>query len=140
MIKDANTKALIRGIKISSSLALTHLLFVDDVVLLGIGTIEEWFPFEVILDIFFKDSGMCISVDKYGFLFNNMEVGSLLSISRSLPYKMEHITKGFKYLGYFIKPLGYKVKDWFWLVQNFERRIKHWAHKCLSLGGILVLI
>ena len=63
---------------------------------------------------------MCISVEKYGFLFNNMEVGSLLSISRSLPYKMEHITKVFKYLGYFIKPFRYKVKDWFWLVQNLK--------------------
>ena len=83
---------------------------------------------------------MCISVEKSGFLFNNMEVGTLHSIYHSLPYKMEHISKVFKYLGYFIKPLRYEVKDWFLMVQNFERRIKHWAHKLLSLGGRLVMI
>ena len=140
MIKDVKSKCLIRGIKILSSLALTHILFVEDVVLFGIGTIEEWLAFEVILDTFCKASRLCIGLDKSRFLFNNMEVGTLHGISHSLPYNMEHISKGFKYLGYFIKPLGYEVKDWFWMVQNFERRIKHWAHKLLSLGGKLVMI
>ena len=112
----------------------------DDVILLGTGTFVEWVAFEVILDTFCKASGMSINVEKSGFLFNNIKEGPLLSIARVLPYKMEHITKGFKYLRYFIKPLGYKVKDWLWLIQNFERRINHWSHKCLSLGGRLVLI
>ena len=54
---------------------------------------------------------------------------------------MEPILNGFKYLGYYIKPLGYLVKDWWWLIRNFEKRIMHWAHKLLSLGGrVLVLI
>ena len=53
---------------------------------------------------------------------------------------MENITNGFKYLGYFLKPLGYKVNDWLWLIQKYERRINHWSHKCLSLGGRLVLV
>ena len=38
LISDAREHGLIRGIKISPSLALTHLLFVDDVILLGSGT------------------------------------------------------------------------------------------------------
>ena len=38
LIADARAHGLIKGIKISSSLALTHLLFVDDVIMLGIGT------------------------------------------------------------------------------------------------------
>ena len=86
------TKGLIIGIKISSSLALTHLLFVDDVVLFGIGTIEEWLAFEVILDTFCKAYGMCISVDKSGFLFNNMEVGTLNNITIFFPYRLDHIS------------------------------------------------
>ena len=43
-------------------------------------------------------------------------------------------------MGHFMKPLGYKVKDWLWLIKSFERRIHHWAHKFLSLVGRLVLI
>ena len=51
LIKDARENGLIRGIKISSALALTHLLFVDDVILLGTGTLHEWMAFEFILSI-----------------------------------------------------------------------------------------
>ena len=53
---------------------------------------------------------------------------------------MEPIVSGFKYLGYYLKPLGYKVSDWNWLVQKFENRIFHWAHKLLSRGGRLILV
>ena len=112
MITNARENGLIRGIKISSSLALTHLLFVDDVILLGTGTLLEWMDFEVILSTFCKASGMSISVDKLGFLYNNLEDEILLGISRVLPYKMDPISMGFKYLGYFLKPLGYKINDW----------------------------
>ena len=50
------------------------------------------------------------------------------------------MSTGFKYLGYFIKPSGYLVKDWLWLIKKFENRITHWSYKLLSLGGRLVLI
>ena len=51
LIKDSQKKGIIKGIKVSSSLALSHLLFVDDVVLFGIGTLDEWKAFDVLLDI-----------------------------------------------------------------------------------------
>ena len=41
LIKDARSNGLIRGIRISPSLALTHLLFVDDVILMGLGTLLD---------------------------------------------------------------------------------------------------
>ena len=40
LISDARRHGLICGVKITSSLALTHLLFVDDVILLGMGTLK----------------------------------------------------------------------------------------------------
>ena len=95
LIKDAKSNGMIGGIKISTSLSLTHLLFVDDVVLFGIDTLEECVAFEVILDTFFLASGMSIILDKSGFLFNNVEVDILNSITFSLPYKFDHIMQGF---------------------------------------------
>ena len=140
LIVDAREHGLIKGIKISSSLALTHILFVDDVILLGMGTLTEWMAFEVILSTFCKASGMCISLDKSCFLFNNMDVDMCMGISRIFPYKMEPISASFKYLGYHLKPLGYKTMDWYWVIQKFENRILHWSHKLLSLDGHLVLV
>ena len=111
LIKDARENGLIRGIKISPALALTHLLFVDDVILLGTGTLHEWMAFEVILSTFCKAYGMRISLEKSVFLYNNIDEETLLSIARVLPYKMETITIGFKHLGYFLKLLEYKVNN-----------------------------
>ena len=39
-----------------------------------------------------------------------------MDIAQALPYKMDPITTGFKYLGYYLKPLGYKFSDWHWLI------------------------
>ena len=140
MITDARDHGLIKGIKISSTLGLTHLLFVDDVILLGTGTLTEWIAFEVILSTFCKASGMCISLDKSCFLYSNVDVDIRTDIAQELPYKMEPIIIGFKYLCYFLKPLGYKINDWLWMIQKYEKRIFHWSHKYLSLGGILILV
>ena len=79
-------------------------------------------------------------MDKSCFLHNNMDDGILHRIAGSLPYKFEHITKGFNYLGYYLKPLGYLVKDWHWLIKKFEKRIHHWIFHLLSIGGSLVLM
>ena len=125
MIIDARDHGLIKGIKISSTFALTHLLFVDDVILLGTGTLTEWMAFDVILSKFCKASGMCISIDKSSFLYNNVEVDIHTDIAKVLPYKMETISAGFMYLGYFLKPLGYRVRDCHWLIRKFEHWISH---------------
>ena len=140
LIADARRNGLIRGIQISSSLALTHLMFVDDVILLGEGTLQEWAAFDVILETFCKASRMSISLSKSVLLHNNIPALELLNLTRFIPYKMLPITTGFKYLGFFIKPLGYRSKDWNWLVQKFENKISLWTHKLLSLGGRSILV
>ena len=140
LIADVWDNGLIKGIKISPTFVLTHLLFVDDVILLGSGTLSEWMAFEVILSRFCEASGMCISVDKSCFLYNNVEVDIRTDIAKVLPYKTDTISAGFMYLGYFLKPLGYRVRDWHWLIQKFEGRISHWAHKFLSISGHLTLV
>ena len=140
LIADARRNGLIRGIQISSSLALTHLMFVDDVILLGEGTLQEWAAFEVILDTFCKASGMLISMDKSVIIYNNIPNTELLTLTRMIPYKQLPLLSGFNYLGYYIKPLGYRTRDWDWLIKKFEKKISLWTHKLLSLGGRLVLV
>ena len=64
LIEDAKRNGRIKGIKISPQLFLTHLLFVDDVIMFGLGLFEEWMAFKVILDTFCEASGMRINMDK----------------------------------------------------------------------------
>ena len=140
LIKDAKVNGRIRGIKISPQLSLTHLLFVDDVIMFGVGSFEEWIAFKVILETFCEASGMRINLDKSCFVHNDLDANLLRSITGLLPYRFEHINNGFKYLGYFVKPSGYLVRDWHWILSKFKKRILHWTNRLLSLGGRLVLI
>ena len=66
---------------------------------------------------------MSISLDKFVLLHNNIPATELLNLTRVIPYKLLPITMGFKYLGFFIKPLGYRSKDWLWLVQKLKRKL-----------------
>lgn len=47
---------------------------------------------------------------------------------------------GMKYLGFNLKPKGYKMGDWSWLLDRFYIRISGWETRFLSLAGRLVLI
>ena len=96
----------ISGIKLAPSLYLTHLLFVDDAVLFGSGTLSEWQHYKCILDTFCSATGMEINVENSSFLYNNIDESVRQQISNFLPYKMEPIVAGFKYLGYYLNPMG----------------------------------
>jgi len=50
------------------------------------------------------------------------------------------LDQGFKYLGFWIKPLSQKIADWIWLVIKLEKRITNWCHNFLFRAGRLVLI
>ena len=63
-----------------------HLLFVDDVIMFGMGSFEEWLAFKVILDTFCEASGMRINLDKSCFLHNDLDADLLHRITGLLPY------------------------------------------------------
>ena len=102
---------MIFGIKVSPSLNLTHLLFVDDVILFGLGIVEEWKNYKKLLDTFCYATGMKISVAKSSFLYNDIDETVRSRISTLFPFKMEPLTSRFKYLGYYLKPMGYSIND-----------------------------
>jgi hypothetical protein len=45
-----------------------------------------------------------------------------------------------KYLGFCLKPNGYRLVDWNWLIEKVDKRINNWTSRWLSLGGRLVLV
>ena len=137
---DKQHKGLISGFQYSHGLSLTHLLFVDDVILFGVGTVEEWEAYKDALDLFCSATGMMVNTEKSYFLYHKVDDGTRGLISTFLPYNMEPISLRFKYLGFRLKPLGYRSSDWLWMVKRFDDKIRHWTYRLLSLGGRLVLI
>ena len=50
------------------------------------------------------------------------------------------ISEGIKYLGFFIKPNGYRKSDLKWLIGKLEKRLLLWSNKWLSRAGRLTLV
>ena len=44
------------------------------------------------------------------------------------PFEPRPLDVGLKYLGFYLKPNGYKKNDWDWLIEKVEKRIKIWIH------------
>lgn len=126
----------ISGIGISTLVTLAHFLFVDDVVLFGKGTVEEWCGFRTVIDAFTPASGMFVSTVSH-ILKHLVDDGAIAGISTIFPYSMEQIEGGFKYLRFWVKPLNYLVSDWHWLVRKFEKRVCNWSYRSLSPRGDL---
>jgi hypothetical protein len=74
------------------------------------------------------------------FFIQGVNIDTLNAIKDVLTFPSKDLALGFNYLGYFLKLDNYKVVDWYWLIDKFEARIKHWCNKLLSLGGHLVLL
>eukprot|EP00253_Pinus_taeda_P036677 PITA_36677 len=83
---------------------LTHLLFVDDIL------------------IFLNDS-----------------IGDSTTLHNSM-LLFQRATDGIKYLGFRLKPNGYRIVDWLWLIAKVEKRLQVWYHRYLSRAGRLILI
>jgi hypothetical protein len=116
MMKKASSKGKFYGIKVAKGVAITHLLFVDDAVILGVGFVEEWNVLKQLLSIFCQASGMEINYQKPCFLYNNIEVELLVRLDEIFGIPIANIDHGMKYLGFLLKPNDYRVSDWTWIL------------------------
>jgi hypothetical protein len=128
-----------QGLKVVVSTFISHLLFVDDVLILGAGKIEYWMTLNSILSKFFSATRMIINCHKSVFLVQNIDPSLQHNLNAVFNIKIESLDQGMKYLGFFLKPNNYRVNDWMWLLKKIEKRIGNWTFRWLSLGGRLTL-
>jgi hypothetical protein len=127
MIKKSCLEGKFSGLKVAKGFALTHLLFMDDVLILGIDSFEEWIFFKQILDLFCQAFGMEVNCQKSSFLYNNLESYRLSIFEDLFGIPLFPLENGLRYLGFNLKPNDYRVVDWIWLVQKLEKKLGHWT-------------
>lgn len=137
LILEAKGKGLIRDVRVAGETSLTHICFVDDILIFGNDTYLEWNCHYDIIRVFCNASDMIISPTKPSFLSLTGRVNH--RILALFPYCTSSLDGGFKYLGFTLKPSCYGKGDWIWLLDRIERRIWRWGNKWLSLGGRLAL-
>jgi hypothetical protein len=118
---------------------ISHVLFVNDVLILGARKIEYWMTLKSILSKFYDATRMAINCHKSVFLLQNTDKIFKHNATSVFDIKIENLDQGMKYLGFFLKPNKYRVNDWLWLLKKIEKRIGNWAFRWLSLGGRLTL-
>ena len=90
--------------------------------------------------LFCQAFGMEPSFLKSLILQHGLENGIAGKIQQMMQFKMVNLEDGMKYLGYFLNHNHYIKEDWLWLIRKVKKRIYHWFHRELSLGGRLILV
>lgn len=128
------------GLEVAVNLFISHLLFVDDILLFLNGNLDEVKVLKEIIDLFLKATGLQINHRKSHFILEGFNRNEVSAISSIMPFETCSMDEPFKYLGFWLKPSSYRKQDWFWLVTKIEQRISHWSYKWLSRGGRLTLV
>jgi len=139
LIEKAKLEGKLCGFFVSKGFPITHLMFVDDLFLLGSGNIEEWSYMNLVVDLFCKASSLEININKFVFIHINVDKTVLRAVNCWWGVGLSSLDYAFKYLGFFLKATSYRILDWHWLLKKFDLRINSWINRWLSMGGRLVL-
>ena len=70
LISEAKLKGNFSGMKVAAQILITHLIFVDDVIIFGKISVEEWKFLHKILGFFCSASGMEVNPEKSIFFYS----------------------------------------------------------------------
>eukprot|EP00253_Pinus_taeda_P010845 PITA_10845 len=140
LIHKARREEKVKGIEVAINLYITHLLFVDDILIFTNGNCSELKELKCIFDLFLKATGMQINSGKSQACIADFERRERNRMANLFPFPIQPVEAPFKYLGFWLKPAAYKKEDWNWLIAKIESRISHWSFRWLSRAGRLTLI
>ena len=103
------------------NLWITHLLFVDDILLFVNGSIEDCRALKLLMDLFLKATGLQINFQKSTITPSGLSVDEIGRVRRFLNFEVRSLQENFKYLGFLLKPDAYRIRDWKWLLAKVEK-------------------
>jgi hypothetical protein len=92
------------GIKITNGLTITHLLFVDDILIFCDGSTRDADTLSEGLTLFNIATGMRINAQKSSILFSQTTEERTRYYLDLLPFQTHNLEEGLKYLGFHVKP------------------------------------
>eukprot|EP00253_Pinus_taeda_P006494 PITA_06494 len=140
LIHKARREGKVKGIEVATNLFISHLLFVDDILIFTSIEQIEIKELKIILELFMKATGMQINYRKSQLIMTGIVAQERVRLQSFFPFQPSTLDLPFKYLGFWLKPNAYKKEDWNWLIAKIESRISHWSYKWLSRVGRLTLI
>ena len=123
------SRGRLKAIKLLASCVLTHLLFVDDIILFLNGTLSDTSVIRAILHLFCTNIGMHCNNNKSTLTCHGCTPHEIHFAQQRFPFNLTKFEDGLKYLGFFLKPVNYKIVDWNWLITKIEKRLNNWCHR-----------
>ncbi len=112
LMESAKRSGDIRGLRISELCSLTHLLFVDDVLILLDGSVRDLRNFTKVLKLFSATTGMLPNQMKSTITCTRTSVQESQLALQAFPYNVLPLDRGLKYLGFRLKPTSQRIADW----------------------------
>eukprot|EP00253_Pinus_taeda_P005582 PITA_05582 len=140
LIDSAKRNGDLIGLQNTDECTLTHLLFVDDVMIFLDGSIRDFRAFSNIINIFSSATSMLANHSKSSIILSRTSIHESLIALQCFPYSTQPLDQGLKYLGFRIKLVFSRITDWIWLVAKLEKNLNIWNHRYLSRAGRLVLV
>ena len=106
----AKSNGIFRGISFGNNISLTHVLFVDDIVMITYGSAQYLSTLYGILMDFTKASRMMINEEKSSFYYSGLDDTELTSLHNIFSSTVLKIDSGMTYLGFYLKPCRYLLK------------------------------
>ncbi|GJQ92897.1 RNA-directed DNA polymerase, eukaryota [Tanacetum coccineum] len=126
---------MFNGIKLSSSLSISHLFYADDAVFMG-----QWCDGNIstlihVLECFYRASGLRINMSKSKILGVNVDSDKVKGVASKLGCLI--LKTPFTYLGSKVGGSMSRVHAWNEVIDRVKNRLSKWKMKTLSIGGLM---
>lgn len=105
LILEEHKMGRLQGVKITDKCILTHLLFVDDVLIFLNGSIGDLTDLQNVMAIFQTTTGMEINNLKYTLTVLGCTPHEIQFTLHKFPFTLLQLDDGLRYLGYWLEPL-----------------------------------
>ena len=120
-LTEAKVGGRFSGIKISNGLAITHRLFVYDILIFCYGSKRDADILMEGLTLFKLATSMIINTQNSNILFSRIEDEDIRHYLYLLPFLTQTLEEGLKYLGFHLNPNDYRKNEWTWLLAKMEK-------------------
>ena len=111
LIKKCREDGSLTGVWISNMSSITHLLFVDDVLIFLNGSFKDSYVFKSILSLFCKAIGMEQNFEKSTIIIVTCQPHETRFACQKFDYVRQDLDVALKYLGFKLKLDGYRIAD-----------------------------
>ena len=129
-----------QGIIFGHLINLTHLLFVDEVLIFCQCATVDCLVMKSILTHFSEATCITINVNKFSIYLPYEKEEFINFFTNMFKFTIKDLSEGIKYLVFNLKQNKYGIMDWSWLISKHEQEVNYWCNRWICRGGRLVLL